>query len=104
VGCLAYFLLTGQPPFAGRSAVRMLAAHMYERPALPTAHRPEVPADVERVLLRCLAKDPSERYPSAQSLESALGGCLTAGRWTEEEAACWWRANGGRTKEAYAGG
>jgi tRNA A-37 threonylcarbamoyl transferase component Bud32 len=104
VGCLAYFLLTGQPPFAGRSAVRMLAAHMYEPPAPPTTHRAEVPADMERVVLRCLAKDPSERYPSAQDLESALAGCLTPGRWTEEEAACWWRANGVPTKGACAGG
>jgi serine/threonine-protein kinase len=93
VGCLAYFLLTGQPPFAGRPAVRMLAAHMYEPPAPPTTHRPDVPVDLEGVVLRCLAKDPTERYPTAQNLESALAGCLLVGRWTEEEAACWWRAN-----------
>src|SRR4029077_16098905 len=58
VGCLAYFLLTGQPPFAGRSAVRVLAAHLYEPPVPPTTHRPDVPADMESVVLRCLAKDP----------------------------------------------
>jgi serine/threonine-protein kinase len=92
-GCLAYFLLTGRPPFAGRSAVRMLAAHMYEPPVPPTTHRPDVPAGMESVVLRCLAKDPADRYPTAQGLESALASCLTAGRWTEEEAACWWRAN-----------
>ena len=104
VGCLAYFLLMGQPPFAGRSAVRMLAAHMYEPPAPPTANRPELPADLESVVLRCLAKDPSERYPSAQSLEIALAGCLTGGQWTQEEAAHWWRANRVETKKAHAGG
>jgi eukaryotic-like serine/threonine-protein kinase len=102
VGCLAYFLLTGQPPFAGRSAVRMLAAHLYEPPASPTTHRPEVPADMETVVLRCLAKDPAERYPSAQSLESALASCWTLGAWTEEAAACWWRANRVPTMRAYA--
>jgi serine/threonine-protein kinase len=98
LGCLAYFLLTGQPPFAGRPAMRMLAAHMYEPPASTTTHRPEVSADVERVVLRCLAKDPAERYPSIRDLESALAGCLTPPRWTEEEAASWWRANGVGTK------
>jgi serine/threonine-protein kinase len=104
LGCLAYFLLTGQPPFAGRSAVRMLAAHLYEPPVPPTIHRPEVPADVERVVLRCLAKGPAERYPSAQSLENALAGCLTVGRWTEEAAACWWRANWVQAKGTFASG
>jgi serine/threonine-protein kinase len=104
VGCLAYFLLTGRPPFAGRSAVRMLAAHLYEPPSPPTTLRPEVPAELERVVLRCLAKEPSERDPSAQSLESALAGCLAVGRWTQEEAAGWWRANGVQTKGTYADG
>jgi serine/threonine-protein kinase len=103
LGCLAYFLLTGQPPFAGRSAVRMLAAHMYEPPAPLTTHRPEVPVDMERVVLRCLAKDVAERYPSALDFESALAGCPTPGRWTEVEAAGWWRANGIGTKATYAG-
>jgi serine/threonine-protein kinase len=100
VGCLAYFLLTGQPPFAGRSAVRMLAAHMYEPPAPLTTYQSDVPADLERVVLRCLAKDPGERFASAQDLESALAGCLTAGRWTDEEAAGWWRAHGVGMKAA----
>ena len=102
VGCVAYFLLTGQPPFAGRTAVRMLAAHMYEPPAPPITHRPDVPADIERVVLRCLAKDPAKRYPSAQSLENALAGCLTVGRWTEDDATAWWRGNRVQTMGAYA--
>ncbi len=102
LGCLAYFLVSGRPPFADRSAMRMLAAHMYEPPAPLTTNRPDVPADLERVVLRCLAKEPGERFSSVQSLDSALATCLTPGRWTEEEAACWWHANGVRVKEATA--
>jgi serine/threonine-protein kinase len=104
VGCLAYFLLTGQPPFAGRPAVRMLAAHLYEPPAPLTGRRPDVPEELQAIVLRCLAKDPAERFPSAHALESALAGCPAAGQWTEEDAAGWWRATGappeGRSPEA----
>src|SRR5262249_21034061 len=82
VGALAYYLLTGKPPFAGRSGFRMLAAHLYEQPEPVTKHRPEVSADVEAVVLRCLAKDPTDRFQDAESLESALLGCVSAGQWT----------------------
>jgi len=93
VGCLAYFLLTGQPPFAGRPAVRMLAAHMYEPPTPLTSRRPEVTEELQAVVLRCLAKEPGERFASAPDLETALAACPMAGRWTDQAAAAWWRAN-----------
>jgi serine/threonine-protein kinase len=96
VGALAYFLLTGRPPFAGRSAMQMLAAHLYEKPQPLTDHRPDVPVDLEAVVLRCLAKDREARFPDAESLDVALAECSTVGGWTEREAAQWWRACPGR--------
>jgi hypothetical protein len=54
--------------------------------------RPEVPGDLEAVVLRCLAKDPAERFADAESLDLALAGCQTAGHWTEKQAADWWRS------------
>jgi serine/threonine-protein kinase len=91
VGALAYFLLTGRPPFADRSPVRMLAAHLYEFPAPLTQHRPDVPGDLQAVVLRCLAKEPAARYADAESLETALASCPAAGAWSAKEAARWWR-------------
>jgi serine/threonine-protein kinase len=91
VGALAYFLLTGQPPFAGRSSVKMLAAHLYEPPTPLTTDHPEVPAELEAVVLKCLAKNPADRYPNVQSLDAALAKCDTGNQWTEEDAAKWWR-------------
>jgi len=79
LGCLAYFLLTGRPPFAGRSAVKLLAAHLYEPPWPLTDLRPDVPADLAAVVLRCLAKKPEDRFPDAASLDAALAACA-AGR------------------------
>jgi serine/threonine-protein kinase len=91
LGALAYFLLTGQPPFAGRSGVKMLAAHLYESPAPLTAHRADVPADLAAVVLRCLAKNPADRFADVRSLEIALAECNTVHGWTEEDAAKWWQ-------------
>jgi serine/threonine-protein kinase len=92
MGCLAYFLLTGQPPFAGRSAMQVMAAHLYERPAPLTGRRPDLSEELQIIVRRCLAKDPAERFASAHDLDTALADCPTVSRWTEEEAAAWWRA------------
>jgi serine/threonine-protein kinase len=54
---------------------------------------PAVPADLEAVVLRCLHKNPAQRYPDARSLDQALAACQDAGRWTEEQAAAWWQAH-----------
>jgi eukaryotic-like serine/threonine-protein kinase len=75
LGALAYFLLTGQPPFAGRSGVKMLAAHLYEEPERLVSRRPDIPPDLEAVVLRCLAKDPERRFADVESLDVALAGC-----------------------------
>ncbi len=99
LGGVAYFLLTGQQPFVRETAMEMLLAHAYEAPRPPREVRPEVPADLEAVVLRCLEKDPNRRFPDADSLEKALALCGAAGQWTEELAAAWWRENDPRPGE-----
>jgi serine/threonine-protein kinase len=86
LGAVAYFLLTGQPPFAGRPVLKTLLAHLHEPPAPLTDQRPDVAADLQPVVLRCLAKDPGQRFADAASLERALEQCAGAGRWTEAQA------------------
>jgi serine/threonine-protein kinase len=93
LGAVAYFLLTGQPPFLRNTAVQTLAAHLGE-PVVPPDHlRADIPADLQAVVLRCLEKEPGHRFQDAGSLEQALGECGCAGRWTREQAAGWWRDN-----------
>jgi serine/threonine-protein kinase len=91
LGAVAYFLLAGRPPFAGRPVLQTLYAHLHEPPRPPAELRPDVPADLEAVVLRCLAKDPAQRFPDAAGLERALGQCDCAGRWTEAEARKRWQ-------------
>jgi len=73
---------------------KMLHAHAYE-PLVPSAEFIEaVPADLQRVILRCLEKDPDRRYPDAATLEKALAACEGIGEWTPERAEEWWRRHG----------
>lgn len=72
LGALGYFLLTGGSPFAGRSGVKMLAAHLYEEPERLSARRPDIPADLENIVLRCLAKEPQGRFCDVENLDRAL--------------------------------
>jgi serine/threonine-protein kinase len=95
IGGLAYFLLSGRPPFSGPSPMKIVAAHLYEAPVPPSRHCPDVPADLEAVVLRCLAKAPADRFPDAASLEAALWACASAGQWSPAEAEAWWRSQAG---------
>jgi eukaryotic-like serine/threonine-protein kinase len=91
LGSVAYFLLTGQPPFTGRSVLATLTAHLHEPPAPPSSRGAAVDADVEAVVLRCLAKSPAERFGDAGELEQALEACRCAGQWSETQARHWWQ-------------
>jgi len=92
LGAVAYFLLTGQPPFVRGTAVQTLAAHLGEAVVAPDRHRADVPADLQAAILRCLEKEPARRFPSAGDLDEALTRCRDANSWTRERAADWWRA------------
>lgn len=93
---VGYFLLTGKGLFDASSALEIIGHHLHTPPVPPRNRVPAVPVDLEAVILRCIAKEPSERFADAGSLGDALARCADAGRWTEAEAAAWWRghANG----------
>jgi serine/threonine-protein kinase len=90
VGGLGYFLLTGQPPFARETAMEMLVAHVHEPVQPLTELRPELPLDLQDVVMRCLNKDPQKRFQDADSLEKALADCASADDWDRHRAADWW--------------
>jgi hypothetical protein len=90
LGALAYVLLTGAPPFAGRTLVELCGHHLHSIPEPPSARGIAVAADLEQAVLACLAKDPMARPQSAHVLAERLRGCHDAGRWSEADAEGWW--------------
>jgi serine/threonine-protein kinase len=72
LGVILYELMTGRWPFPGKASVEMIAMVLERAPDPPQLHRPEVPAALAAVMLRCLEKDPARRMPSAVALRDAL--------------------------------
>jgi len=91
LGVVAYVLLTGRPPFDRRSAVELVIAHMREEAPPPSRWAENLPEDLERIVMRCLAKQPQDRFPSVEALDAALSDCEAAGRWNQDQARAWWR-------------
>jgi beta-lactam-binding protein with PASTA domain/tRNA A-37 threonylcarbamoyl transferase component Bud32 len=72
VGVVLYELLTGVVPFSGDTPVEIAMKHLSTVPEPPSAKRAEVPHDLDMVVMRALAKDPSERYHSAEEMDADL--------------------------------
>src|SRR3954466_7037255 len=90
LGCVAYYLLTGQLVFEAATGLQMIARHIQEIP-VPPSQRTEMPVapELDRVVLACLAKRPEDRPPTAAELDRMLADVDVA-PWGEEEATRWW--------------
>jgi serine/threonine-protein kinase len=93
LGAVGYALLAGRPPFEGTSSMEVMIAHVRDEVPRPTTYQPDLPADLEQVILRCLAKKPEDRFQDVDSLEQALADCAAADQWTQSLAARWWHDN-----------
>jgi serine/threonine protein kinase len=97
LGVVLYEMLTGRPPFVADAPLAVAYKHLEEDPAPPSEVNPEVPPALEAVVLRALAKDPGDRYPSAEAVLADLERYLDdpefdpttvaalAGSWAEED-------------------
>jgi serine/threonine-protein kinase len=90
LGAIAYHMLCGQPPFPGDNPMAVMIAHAHEKLPPLSAHRADIPDDLQQVVLRCLAKSPADRYADAKELEQALANCAAANAWDTQKAAVWW--------------
>jgi serine/threonine-protein kinase len=94
LGCVAYYLLTGETVFAGDSAIATMLAHIKDSPIPPSARSQfEVPAALDRLILDCLAKDKASRPRSATVVAQRLAECLPADAWTATSAQLWWQTH-----------
>jgi serine/threonine protein kinase/tetratricopeptide (TPR) repeat protein len=72
LGVVLYEMATGRPPFAGESAAELFAAILKSEPVPPSESNPEVPAGLERVIVKALEKDPALRHQTAAGLRGDL--------------------------------
>jgi serine/threonine protein kinase len=94
LGAVAYWLLTGKTLFDDQTVEALLACQVKDQPPSPAERLGEpVSADLADLLMRCLAKQPEQRPPSAEALDQALAACASAGTWTLLDAEQWWRTN-----------
>jgi len=100
MGAIFYEILTGRPPFRSDSFMNTLARVLEDEPESPRRLRPEIPAELEAICLKCLSKDPGDRYESAGKLADELdrfrhglplrlthppGFLVRLGQWTRRE-------------------
>lgn len=91
LGSLLYFMVTGTPPFRRDTPADVLRAHVTDPVTPPHERVAGIPADLEAVILRCLAKRPEDRFIDARAVADALRACSCAKEWDESHAEAWWQ-------------
>jgi serine/threonine protein kinase len=94
LGCVAYFLLTGQLVFEADTPMKMLMQHVHAKP-VPPSQRTElrIPRELDELVLSCLEKDPMARPQNAEELFRMAVGCTTCETWTQVSARNWWQTH-----------
>jgi serine/threonine-protein kinase len=93
-GCVAYWLLTGQFVFTADTPMGLLLQHVQSPPTPPSARTNQpIPAALDDLVLRCLAKNPADRPQSARELSRRLAELEGADAWTQDRAREWWAAH-----------
>ncbi|MCA9138632.1 MAG: serine/threonine protein kinase, partial [Planctomycetales bacterium] len=95
VGCIAYFLLSGRPPFIECDPESLFALVLTEQPISIGVHRDdEVPEEITAMVRRCMAKNIDDRYATIDQLAMELDHLIYSYPWSVDEARSWWRIHG----------
>jgi serine/threonine-protein kinase len=91
IGCVAYWMLAGEPPFQGTSPYDVIAKHLKIDPKPPSeVSELRIPAELDAVVLRCLAKSPGDRFGNMDEVREALDAIQFDEPWSGRRAGEWW--------------
>lgn len=91
LGSVAYWLLTGQPPFAGSSSVDLIVDHVKNIPKRPSeVSEIPIPKALDDIVMKCLEKDPDARFQTPRDLADAMEQVVLEEKWDRKQAEAWW--------------
>ncbi|MDC0935747.1 serine/threonine-protein kinase [Pirellulales bacterium] len=102
LGAVMYYIAVGRPPFDYDRPIQVMVAHASETVQPPRELRPDLPVELEEVILRCLEKDPEDRFQTVAALSDALAEIPCVPPWTARDAHQWWQDYGCPQRKALA--
>ena len=102
LGALMYYMATGQPPFSDPQPIKVIVAHATKQPQPPRELNPDIPEELEEIILRCLEKQPEDRFQDVVALRETLEQIPLSQPWSAAHAASWWNDYGCPKRKALA--
>jgi len=94
LGCVAYYLLTGQLVFEADTPMKMLLQHLQARPVPPSSRTElKIPREIDEFVMACLEKNPDNRPQDARALWLRASSCSACDTWSQEAARTWWETH-----------
>jgi eukaryotic-like serine/threonine-protein kinase len=102
LGAVMYLMATGRPPFDYQQPIKILIAHASETPTSPREINPSIPIELEEIIMRCLEKQPEDRFQDVATLEEQLEQVPLTEPWSSKIASKWWHCHGCPERKAMA--
>ena len=102
LGAVMYYMATGEPPFSYPQPIKVMVAHASEDPRPPRELNPNISIELEDIILRCLEKQPEDRFQDVRTLREMLLQVPVEEAWSTDLAADWWQNFGCPKRKALA--
>lgn len=102
LGAVMYYMATGEPPFNYKQPIKVMVAQASETPRSPRELNPDIPVELEEIILQCLEKQPEDRVQDAVTLRAMLDQVPALEEWSSAIAADWWTNYGCPQRKALA--